>query len=102
MDLQENEIQITNYTFLRQGDESWQISSLGHPATAEHWTWVRRFKWKGRLHISIQFKMPFLRALRYDYIFDIAWIALLFYLQILAILLAGKADEGDTMNLQGG
>ena len=100
--MQENEIQITNYTFSRREGENWQISSLGHLATADHWTWVRKFKWKGRLHISIQFDIPFLRALRYDYIIDITWILLLIYLQILAILLGRKADEGDTMNLQDG
>ena len=100
--VKENEIQITNYTFSRREGENWQISSLGHLATADHWTWVRKFKWKGRLHISIQFNIPFLRALRYDYIIDITWILLLIYLQILAILLGRKADEGDTMNLQDG
>jgi len=100
--VKENEIQITNYKFLRRGEENWQISSLGHVATADHWSWVRKFKWKGRLHISIQFDLPFVRALRYDYIIDVTWISLLIYLQILAIVLGGKADEGDNMNLQDG
>ena len=102
MSLQENEIQITNYKFEKRGEENWQISSLGHLATADHWSWLRTFKWKGRLHISIQFNLPFVRALRYDYIFDVSWICLLIYLQILAIVLGAKADEGDTMNLQDG
>ena len=99
-DLKENEIHVTNYTFLRRGQGSdWEICSLGHLTTADHWTWFRRFKWKGRLHISIQFNIPFLRALRYDYIIDTTWVCLLIYLQILALVLARKAEEGDNMNM---
>ena len=87
---------------MKRGKNDWLISSIGHIATAQHWTWVKKFKWKGRLHISIQFNIPFIRALRYDYIIDIIWISLLIYLQILAIVLARKAEEGDSMNLQDG
>ena len=46
--------------------------------------------------------MPFLRALRYDYIVDTTWICLLIYLQILALMLAKRAEEGDNMNMRDG
>jgi len=100
--VKENDIHITNYKFSRRGSNDWEICSVGHLATADHWTWFRRFKWKGRLHISIQFNLPFMRALRYDYIVDTTWICLLIYLQILALMLAKKAEEGDNMNMRDG
>ena len=75
------------------------ISSVGYIDTLHHWSWVRRFKWKGRVHIGIQFNLPFIRVLRYDYMFDVAWISLFIYLQILAFIIARKisTDHGEDM-----
>lgn len=61
--------------------------------TRQSWNWFRRFKWKGRLHISIHLKKPFLTVLRFDLMFDVFWISLLVYLQVLAFIMAKKITE---------
>jgi len=91
----DNEIHITNYKFEKLGDQDWQIVEIGHLNTATNWSWLRKFKWKGRVSISIQFDMPFLKVLRYDYIFDTAWISMLIYLQILALIIGGNLEKAE-------
>ena len=63
--------------------------------TKHSWNWFRRFKWKGRLHISIHLKKSFLTVLRYDLMFDVIWMSLLVYLQVLAFIMAKKITEED-------
>ena len=63
--------------------------------TRHSWNWFRRFKWKGRLHISIHLKKSFLTVLRYDLMFDVIWMSLLVYLQVLAFIMAKKITEED-------
>ena len=93
--VKEQEIQVTKFRFEKKvnGGEDWLISSLGYLDTSQHWSWVRRFKWKGRVHIAIQFDLPFMKVLRYDYMFDVMWISLLVYLQILAFIIARKITD---------
>jgi len=88
--VRDNEVHITSYKFEKLGDQDWQIAEIGHLNTANSWNWLRKFKWKGRVHISIQFNMPFIRVLRYDYMIDVAWIFMFIYLQILALILGNK------------
>jgi len=85
--VRENEVHITNYKFEKLGDQDWQIVEVGHLNTANSWNLLRKFKWKGRVHISIQFDMRFLTVLRFDYMFDAGWIAGFIYLQILALII---------------
>ena len=75
------------------GREDWEITGVSHVDTRQTWNWFRRFKWKGRLHISIHLKRPFLTILRYDLMFDVFWISLLLYLQILAFVMAKRITE---------
>ena len=42
--------------------------------------------------------MAFSKVLRYDMLFDIGWIAMFIYLQILAILLSRRAAEENEQN----
>jgi len=91
--VRDNEIHITNYKFEKLGDQDWQIVEIGHLNTANSWSWLPKFKWKGRAHISIQFDMPFLRVLRYDYMVDAGWISLFIYLQILAVIMGNNMEK---------
>lgn len=93
--VRENEIYITNYRFKKLGDEDWQIIEIGHLNTATNWSWFRKFKWKGRIHIAIQFDMPFIKVLRYDYMFDVGWISMLIYLQILALIIGSNLEKAE-------
>ena len=73
--------------------------------TKHSWNWFRRFKWKGRLHISIHLNKPFLTVLRFDLMFDVFWISLLLYLQVLAFIMAKKITEEEEakqkLNIEG-
>ena len=93
--VKETDIQVTTFRFEKtvDGGGEWLISSLGYLDTSQHWSWVRRFKWKGRVHIAVQFDLPFVRVLRYDYMFDVFWISMLVYLQILAFIIARKITD---------
>lgn len=93
--VRDNEIHITNYKFEKLGDQDWQIVEIGHLNTANSWSRLRKFKWKGRVHISIQFDMPFLRVLKYDYMFDAGWILLFIYLQILALIIGSNIQKAE-------
>ena len=93
--VRDNEIHITNYKFEKLGDQDWQIVEIGHLNTANSWSRLRKFKWKGRVHISIQFDMPFLRVLKYDYMFDAGWILLFIYLQILALIMGSSIQKAE-------
>lgn len=93
--VRDNEIHITNYKFEKLGDQDWQIVEIGHLNTANSWSWLRKFKWKGRVHISIQFDMPFLRVLRYDNMVDAGWILLFIYLQILALIIGSNIQKAE-------
>lgn len=100
--VKEHEIQVTKFRFVKKADggEDWLISSLGYLDTSQHWSWVRRFKWKGRIHIAIQFDLPFIKVLRYDYMFDVFWISLFVYLQVLALIIARKiTDENNIQDV---
>jgi len=96
--VRENEVHITNYQFEKFGDQDWQISAIGHLSTANNWNWLQRFKWKGRVHISIHFDKPFIRVLRYDYLIDLAWILILIYLQILALIIGSNIEKAELEN----
>jgi len=91
--LKESDIRISNFTFEKQGSESWKILAIGHLNTKTHWSWFRRLKWKGRIHISIQFDLPIMQVIRYDMIFDTVMMLILIYLQVLAVILARKITE---------
>jgi len=91
--VKEEDILVTNYRFEKSGPGDWQITGVRHVDTRHSWNWFRRFKWKGRLHISIHLKKPFLTVLRYDLMFDVIWISLLIYLQVLAFIMARKITE---------
>jgi len=91
--VKEEDIQVTNYRFEKSGSGDWQITGVSHVDTRQSWNWFRRFKWKGRLHISIHLKKPFLTVLRFDLMFDVFWISLLIYLQVLAFIMAKKITE---------
>jgi len=91
--LKESDIQISNFTFERQGSESWKILAIGHLNSKTYWSWFRRFKWKGRIHISLQFNQPILKVIRFDMMSDAAMMLILIYLQVLAVILARKITE---------
>jgi len=90
--VKDNEVHITNYKFEKSGDQEWQIVKIGHLNTTRSWSWLRKFKWKGRVHISMQFNMPFKRVLRYDYMIDAGLLAMLIYLQILALIIGSNIE----------
>jgi len=93
--VRDNEIYITNYRFKKLGDQDWQIIEIGHLNTATNWSWLRKFKWKGRIHIALQFDMPFIKVLRYDYMFDCGWISMFIYLQILALIIGSNLEKAE-------
>ena len=67
--------------------------ALGHLNSKTYWSWFRRFKWKGRIHISLQFNQPILKVIRFDMMSDAAMMLILIYLQVLAVILARKITE---------
>ena len=93
---------MTNYRFEKSVSGDWVITGVSHVDTRQHWNWFRRFKWKGRLHISIHLNKPFLKILRYDLMFDASWIFLLLYLQVLAFVMAKNItqDEDERILMQ--
>jgi len=78
-----NEIIIGNYRLERQSvNGQWVISEVGQINSMQAWHPLFRWKWRGRLGISLKMQIPFMSVLRADYTSD--WLVLIvFYFAVM-------------------
>jgi len=86
-------ILVSVYTFVRSSQTDWTVTAISHSDTRKIWSLPRQFIWKGRVHIFARFAMDFRTVLRYDYILDTIALAMLMYLQFLAMLLGYRIEK---------
>ena len=71
----------------------WLVTSVAHFSTGAGWGRVRRWKWAGRVQLAVQLGLPIETVLRGDWLLDLLSLALLLYLQLLAIRIVKQAEE---------
>ena len=83
-----NEIVIGNYRFIRESSDSqWVVTEVGQANTKTVFHPLFRFKWRGRLGISLKAGFNFMKVLRVDYGSDWIWLIIVFFVFVRPIML---------------
>lgn len=83
-----NEILIGNYRLVRESSDSqWVFTEVGQANTKQFFHPLFRFKWRGRLGISLKAGFNFMKVLRVDYASDWIWLIMVFFVFVRPLML---------------